>query len=263
MRFLLPVYLLLFLDLFSFAGHAQTSDPLAVDTMNYTMADTSHAQALMKEVDLLRKRGEYQIALDKADSAKVIFEQLLGEESLLLAKALTLTGICKKMLGVFEESIIDYKRTLTIQEKILEPNHKYVGLAYYHVGNGFYSIGDHDSALNHYQKAVEIWEIAYGISHPVVAIALFGTAKTYYQKGDYDKAIHIFEEVLTIRKKRLREGHPDIAESYESIGGALYAKGDFNRAIEYIQEGLHLRVRGIRPLKYIFRTGKKEVTLRA
>ena len=78
----------------------------------------------------------------------------------------------------------------------------------YNIGSAYYRKGDHDRAIEYYQKALKIDLKKLGPEHPNVAIRYNNLGLAYGRKGDFDSAIECYQKALKISLKRLGKNHP-------------------------------------------------------
>ena len=74
--------------------------------------------------------------------------------------------------------------------------------------------GEHDKALEHYQKALAIILKQLGPKHPSVATSYNNIGMGHDNEGEYDKALEYYKKSLAIELKQLGPEHPDVAISY-------------------------------------------------
>ena len=100
---------------------------------------------------------------------------------------------------------------------------------------------EYDTAIEYYQKVLEIREKIFGTEHIETAISYNNIGTLYDAKGDFDKALEYSEKALTIRKKALGKEHLLTAQSYHNIGETYNKKGDYDKALENFFEALAIK----------------------
>ena len=145
------IHILLFLFCFvSFSASAQTV---------YSLADTVVAQRLLKEADIAAFRDQkLDIAYAKADSVRLIFEQIFGKESNQFADALQAKGKFAMMQGHFDEALAIGENILALRKKLNGEIHPSVARAYRNFGEVYAAQSTSPKAISAFQKAIEINE---------------------------------------------------------------------------------------------------------
>lgn len=108
-------------------------------------------------------------------------------------------------------------------------------LGYYHN-----TVAEYSSALNAYNRALEIWEKNLGREHHLIAIVLNNLGYTYNEMGDYHSAKRMFELAKDIDEKLFGENHPDIGTRYNNLGNALSNLGEHKKAKSLLEKALEL-----------------------
>jgi len=121
----------------------------------------------------------------------------------------------------------DHDHAIEYYQKALEtPGYNNPGSALYNMGNAYSNKGDYDHAIEYYQKALN----TPGYNNPGSVLNNMGVA--YSNKGDYDRAIEYYQKAFDTPGYE----KPDFA--LENMGNAYFNKGDYDRAIEYYQKAL-------------------------
>lgn len=110
------------------------------------------------------------------------------------------------------------------------------------IGNIHYLTGQHELALEEYEKALEI---ANHESHGDVLFSAptsLGIGNVYFGKNQYEEAFKHFKSALEANKRILGENHPYVANSYLSLGNLYRNKGSYNLATEYYEKALAINI---------------------
>ncbi|MGC0372444.1 MAG: hypothetical protein DGJ47_001157, partial [Rickettsiaceae bacterium] len=125
------------------------------------------------------------------------------------------------------------------------PNHPEIALNYMNLGSSYIHKGDHDKAIIHYHKALEIQKIAYAgnPNHPNIAKNYMSLGVSYVSKGEYDQAIIYCQKSLDIQKVAYvtRPNHPEISLNYMNLGSSYIHKGDDDKAIIHYHKALEIQ----------------------
>ena len=89
--------------------------------------------------------------------------------------------------------------------------------AYNNLGMAYRRKGDHDKAIEYYEKALEIDLEKLGPEHTEVAIRYNNLGVAYQSKGDCDRAIEYYEMALRIALERLGKNDPHTRMFQENL----------------------------------------------
>jgi tetratricopeptide (TPR) repeat protein len=99
--------------------------------------------------------------------------------------------------------------------------------AHFNTGNGFFSQGDDDAALEEFTEALRL--------NPKYAPAYFMRGIVYTNKGDHNRAIVDYDEAI-----RLNPKYTEFAVFHYMLGWTYSNKGDYNRAIADYDKAIRL-----------------------
>lgn len=106
------------------------------------------------------------------------------------------------------------------------------------VGSLLADFGDHDGAINHFQKALVMNRATVGEDHPNTAHAYNRLGLLYDLKADFDKALDHLQRGLACQVKILGTDHTDTATTYNNLGLVYNHKGDQEQALETYYKAL-------------------------
>lgn len=113
--------------------------------------------------------------------------------------------------------------------------------AWNNLGNAHFLRGQHELALEEYEKALEITErVPHDDKHIYSAPTNLGIGNVYFGKLQYQQAFLHFKEALETNKEILGEDHPYVANSYLSLGNLYRNKGSYNLAQENYNTALEI-----------------------
>jgi len=211
------------------------------------VADTALAKQFLNDAIELNTQGKYNDAFVKADSARMIFEKVLGRENRKVADALHQMGRSKYFSEAYDESIILYERSLLIRKQILGLEHLDVATSYNNIAASYQAKEDSEKAIEFYQNALDIRLKILGAEHADVASSYNNIGISHESKGEYAKAIEYKQKALDIRLKTLGSEHSDVATSYNNLGTSYESNGEYDKAIEYCQKALEIRLKTLGP----------------
>jgi len=143
---------------------------------------------------------------------------------------------CRKAGEYFEESVkydeasIYFQKTLSIAERIFEPEHPNVASSMEILAELLIKQGLYDNAEPLHERVLKIREKVLGRQHPAFASSLNNLAELYCSQGLYDKAEPLYERALVISEKVLEPQHPDVANSLNNLGELYSIQGLYNKA---------------------------------
>jgi CHAT domain-containing protein len=134
--------------------------------------------------------------------------------------------------GDYASAELFYKRSLTIQEKALGPEHPSVAQILSNLASLYYAMGNYASAELFYKRSLTIQEKALGPEHPSVAAALNNLAVLYRAMGNYAAEEPLYKRSLAIAEKALGPEHPDVGTSLRNLSYLKAALGNNQQSLE-------------------------------
>ncbi len=101
--------------------------------------------------------------------------------------------------------------------------------------------GDHQGAIEHASRALEIRRELYGESSVMVASSLNNLGNAYNAAGEYAKGLELLERAYELRRAAYGDEHPRVAEALNNIGAALYQLGRYDEATAKLERSLAIR----------------------
>jgi CHAT domain-containing protein/Tfp pilus assembly protein PilF len=140
--------------------------------------------------------------------------------------------------GRAKEALPLAKRALSINEKVLGPEHRDTALSLNNLGFLLKAMGDLRGAKPYYERALAICEKVLGPEHPDTARNLNNLGALLKAMGDLRGAKPYYERALAICEKVLGPEHRDTALILNNLGGLLKAMGDLRGAKPYYGRAL-------------------------
>lgn len=237
----------LLIYLFCISSNLLSAQAFLLDTTKLTIGDTVIARNYLNEADNLYKKGKYQEMYNKADTARIIFEKLLGSDSRDVNEAMIYIGNAKVVLGNYFEAKLVFENILG---KLLKSNGDSLAVAnvYNNLGLTCKGLGEYKNAINFYYQAIKIRS---QISHKNDSL---GLADNYFNLGncfrdieEYDKAIDCHNKALEIRNFYLGGNSISVASSYLSIGNLHSQIGDLKKSLNFYNEALKIFIEKLGP----------------
>jgi len=198
-------------------------------------------EALSKAIkgEAYRLLGNYESALNLYLESKVIFDQIIKNDSSLIV--LTNYGSVINSLGIIYKTIENYEDAIVFQKEYLILS-KQIGdtwsaaSAYNNMGNIYKQLGDYKLALKNLFKALEIFrELEY--EHAVSQVYM-NIANNYLELNELDQAEEYYSKSEQIALKLNYED--GLMYTYASIGEFKLFQSKFKSAIDYFKKSLEL-----------------------
>lgn len=215
------------------------------DTTKLTISDTSIARKYFDDAIELIKIAKYEEAFTKADTARMIFEKVLGYETSEVADAWNQMGRCKFTIGVFKDAIDCFKQAERISSKKTGPYQHNLANILDNLASVYNSNGEPRKAIEYRQKALNIRLKNLDANNPLIAYSYNSIGNAYISIREFDKAIEYHNKALNIRLKNLGADHLDVGQSYYNLGATYFEKGQFDQAIIFCQKALEIRLKGL------------------
>jgi CHAT domain-containing protein len=186
---------------------------------------------------LYLNQGRYDLAEESLNKAISGFESAGKSESLDAAQAISYLGLVYNASGNHVKAKDQMNRSLAIREKLLPPTHELIGASYNDLGLTYANI-DNETALEYYEKALQIYTRIHGKEHPKIAIASSNNGYIYRKMELYGDATNNFETALKIWEKVYPGPHPakafaltNLGQTYLMIGNRTVATAYYERAL--------------------------------
>jgi CHAT domain-containing protein/tetratricopeptide (TPR) repeat protein len=203
--------------------------------------------------DFINRVARAQLALGNFARAEQLYRQSLevrektGAENLALAASLL--GLARVALlsndNVNAERL--HTRTLTINERILGPDHPKVGTDVLHLGLLQYRRRDYTTAVARYARALAIYENAFGASHPLVATTLNNLGLVYWRQRDYARAEEFFGRALQLAEELFGTDSLRLANPLANLGILAKETGDYALAETRYKRAIAIKERHLGP----------------
>ncbi|MCS6782795.1 MAG: CHAT domain-containing protein [Gloeomargarita sp. SKYG98] len=145
--------------------------------------------------------------------------------------------------GRYTEALPLLKRSLTIQEKVLGPEHLAVAESWFELAELYQNLGDFTAAELAYQRSLAIAEKALGPEHPALAEILDSLAGLY----EAQQAEPLLRRSLAIREKALGPEHLQVSESLIRLAQLYKEQGNYAEAERLLRRSLAIREKALGP----------------
>lgn len=227
--------------LFSLMFTVLLSDPL--------FGKISQPPDTIKASEYLRK-GDLLVSARMFDSSKFYFERALSEYG--KANDVRKSVVCYNKLAEVSFNLSNYDQTIFLAREALNlrtrkqlsrnldeaESYNILGLAHSFKSNM-------DSALNYFQKALDVSVAILGPNHRNVAKIYARMGGVMVRKTENGTAIEYFEKALQIFLKSKIKNDPDVAEQYNGIGRAYGFLFQNEEALRYLNLALDIYRSGL------------------
>lgn len=100
---------------------------------------------------------------------------------------------------------------------------------------------DYKSAIDYYEKGLQIRQETVREDHPSLAISYNNIDLVYNNIGECSKALSFHEKALQIRQKSLRSDDLSLATSYNNVGSVYDRIGEYSKALSFHEKALEIR----------------------
>lgn len=114
-------------------------------------------------------------------------------------------------------------------------------------GAASYQAGDHDSAIDAFERSLQILERQLGKNHPDVATALNNLALLYYSRGNYDAAEPLYQRSLAIDEHTLGIDHPGVATDLNNLALLYKKQGNLEAAEPLLKRAMEIKEKQFDP----------------
>jgi tetratricopeptide (TPR) repeat protein len=114
-------------------------------------------------------------------------------------------------------------------------------------GTASYQAGDHEVAIDAFERSLKILERKLGKNHPDVATALNNLALLYYSRGNYDAAEPLYQRSLAIDEHTLGIDHPGVATDLNNLALLYKKQGNLEAAEPLLKRAMEIKEKQFDP----------------
>jgi tetratricopeptide (TPR) repeat protein len=229
----------LFISIFFILGLTLSS---SLSGQSYSIQDTVIARQWLDEAKQLTDAGKYEEAYAKADSARLLFAELLGERTKEVADAWDEMGSIKYEQRKYDEAISLFEKALEIQLEVFGEDHNKTIKLCYNLGVCYFSIFNDDQALDYMRKVLEIRIRTLGEKHENVGQSYAVLSEIYSSKYEFQQAIQNQTKALEIFLEIHGENHEKIADCYEDLGNIYNSLLQLETSLAFHEKALKIRI---------------------
>lgn len=205
--------------------------------------DSKDVALVLKGIaEIHHEQGDLKLALECYKKALQAQSASCGTVSADVATTLNKLGnLCYEMKD-FATAMKHYQNGLKIERDVLVPNHPHIIITLTNIAHIHKQLGEHEQALNAYDKVHEMQIKANGGDDIQLAETLSSIGLMQYHIHDYNSSFDSYQTALRIRRQHFgNDEHPDIASTLNSIGLVLFKQDMYDLAKKCFSESLRIR----------------------
>ncbi len=121
-----------------------------------------------------------------------------------------------------------------------------------HMGSNFQEMGDHQKAMEYFDKSLNLVLKHSGYEYADLANQYKKLAFIYFSKKEYNQSLRLYQKALTLQLQVFNENHLQIAKSFNSIALVYWNMGNTQKATEFYNKSLSIKLRGFSYLQLDF-----------
>jgi CHAT domain-containing protein/Tfp pilus assembly protein PilF len=225
---------LLFFFVFSCYTYAQVS---------YTLADTAKARYLIEEAAKLSNQKLFDNAFFKTDTAQLIYEKVLGNESKEVANMFDSKALIFMNKNRIDSAIYLHEKGLEIRKKLFGDVHIDIATSYDYIGNCYRANRKYDKAIEYLEKSLTIKIKTLDSLDEKISLSYAIIGIVYNYLGDFNKAISYEKKTLDLWIKKLGPNHINISEILIHLGNSYFDIGKSNEAFSCYKDALNIQLK--------------------
>ena len=204
----------------------------------------SKAEQLNQQAWELKQQGKYSEAIDLAQKALRIRQQVLGDKHLYVGISLNNLAELYLLTLRYKDAESSYSKALKIFRRLPMEENQYVANTFDNLAILYYSMGKYEDAEKSSKQALEMLIRLRGDEHLDVAISLNNQGELYKSMGRYKDAEKSLKQALEMKKRLLRtDEHLSLAISLNNLAGLYESMGRYEQAEPLYNQSLEMRKR--------------------
>lgn len=188
--------------------------------------------------------GRLLIETDELTKSKTYFNLLLRstiDNCLEQADILDQLGRISYLRSEHTIALQHYNEAYQIRRTHLRLNHPKIGTSLDNIGCVYHWTADHENAINHFQRALDIFQSNYGnVNHINIANSLKHLGMAFRKRKHFPMALSYFLNSLDMLRHILPSGHSEIADCLWSIGIVNARQKYYDAALQYYFDALKI-----------------------
>jgi tetratricopeptide (TPR) repeat protein len=158
--------------------------------------------------------------------------------------------------GKLGEAMEQYEKALTIELKLLGPEHSDVGKTYWFMGVAFHEYGALGAAMEKYEIALEIRLTNFGSDEKIVGDTKLKIAVVLLSQDNpkFERALELVTDVVRIYEGTIGKNHHEtidatklLANTHTAMGMSLLKQGELGEAMEQYEKALSIMLKILGP----------------
>jgi len=142
--------------------------------------------------------------------------------------------------GRLDESLKLREQVLTLDRKVLGPEHPDTLHAMENLANDYDVAGRRDESLKLREQVLTLERKVQGPEHPETLEAMVNLASSYDEAGRRDEALKLLEQALPLFRKVFGPGHPDTLEAVNTLANTYEEAGRRDEALKLREDAVAL-----------------------
>ena len=161
-------------------------------------------------------------------------------ELLCLAEAYLLLGSCYHELEELDNSILNYKKSLALKQKIYDKPHLKLSNIEFNIGYLYQEKNQLLKSDEAFEKGLALLNIMYPKENVQFADFYDELGYNAFSKGNFEAAIQFLKKSLLLKQNELGENHENLVYTYKYLGNTYYDNELFGEAIDYFYKALQI-----------------------
>jgi tetratricopeptide (TPR) repeat protein len=195
------------------------------------------------QMEELAIKGDYQKALELAQTVRDLRKEVLGEEHPDYAASLNNVAVCLQLLGRLSETLPAFEAVLALRQRLFPADHPELANSLNNVAFSLKALGRWPEALPKYEAALAMLQRLHGGDHRHVALAMNNVAACLEFVGRSAEALPQHEAALAMRQRLFKGDHRYVAISLDNLAACLTSLGRPAEALPRHEAALAMRQR--------------------
>jgi serine/threonine protein kinase/tetratricopeptide (TPR) repeat protein len=185
--------------------------------------------------------GEFKIAADQYQAARVIYTRQLGPDHPDTILSMIRLAHTFDDIGRHADALKLNEETQALCKSKLGPDHLYTHFSMNNLAISYGNMGLYADAVKLNEETLKLRKAKLGADHADTLLSMNNLANSYAAMGRHADALKLNEQALTLKKARLGPDHPDTLLSMEGLAANYAEVGRQADALELREQTLALR----------------------
>ncbi len=157
-----------------------------------------------------------------------------------LAESYLLLGSCYHEKEELDSSILNYKKSLALKQKIYDKPHLKISNIFFNIGYLYQEKEQFIKSDEAFEKGLNLLKDIYAKENVQFADFYEELGFNSFTKGNFETAIQFLQEALVLKQEEHGENHEALVYTYQYLGDAYFDNGLFGEAINYFYKALQI-----------------------